>query len=243
MHELTAVVTTTERTAKITSPITVVTGDDVVLTAELFEDGAAFVISTSATVKAVLRDVYDAALTTVITLADTDPGADWSESTLAMTFPSAVTGAISVTGDTSAILEIQIQHDDVKTWILEGYIVRNGLIDITPATPGDTSPMNDFFDEVANLAARPAVGTNVDGDAVKDGYRVVVTSNQLIYTLINNETAWQVDHYDVTVESTAAFVALTEIDAKQRVHVRELALADQPANFYRNTANTAWLEG
>ena len=100
----------------------------------------------------------------------------------------------------------------------------------------------DNYDTVSELAigqespqGRPNYGVNVDGEAVDDGYRVKVASNGLTYLLTGDKTAYVVEDWEITLDTIATRNALYEIQAEQRVYVRE-----NSTTYERNTANTAW---
>ncbi len=104
----------------------IVTGDDVLLPATLKKNGATFTIDPGAEVKArlVATDHYKVYSTTV-TQAESAPGADWANSLVIVSLPSAVTTEITQQGKAS--LEIQVLDTYKLTWFAEVEILRGNI--------------------------------------------------------------------------------------------------------------------
>jgi len=111
---------------------TLVTGDDSLLPTELFKDDIAFLINSSAVVKAsvVSKDRKTIILDPVI-VSISETGSDWVNSLVVPKFASADTGAILSNQLGSALLEIQVDETvsggGKQTWfatikILQGTI-------------------------------------------------------------------------------------------------------------------------
>lgn len=105
---------------------TLVTGDDVTLPVTLKKNGATFVISTTAVVKARLVSMDHArALSDEVSQSHAVAGADWANSLVIVALPGDITGAIS--GHGNALLEIQVDYSGKTTWFIPVSIVQGHI--------------------------------------------------------------------------------------------------------------------
>ena len=115
----------------MTTP-TLVTGDDSVLPTELLKDNAPFVINSSADIKAsVVSKDRKTIILAPVTVLESEPGSDWTNSTVVPRFASVNTGAIPTNQLGSALLEIQVDDGGKLTWFATIKILQ-GTIDQTP---------------------------------------------------------------------------------------------------------------
>lgn len=104
----------------------IVFGGDVALPVTLKKDGATFIISPSATVKAAVVSMdREATLISESLLSISAAGADWPNSLVIAEFPSALSAAAVEIGD--ALLEIQVDDGGKQTWFVPVFIVRGSI--------------------------------------------------------------------------------------------------------------------
>lgn len=103
-----------------------VTGDDVNLPVTLKKNGNTFAIATGSTVQAMLVTTdRTRQLTPVVQVNEAATGSDWANSLVVVAFASADTA--SMTMQSPAILEIQVDDNGKRTWFVEITIVRGSI--------------------------------------------------------------------------------------------------------------------
>ncbi len=104
----------------------IVTGDDVVLLQTLNKQGATFNIPVSSTVTCrLVSDDHCEVLSDPVVQSNGTAGADWANSLVAISLPSAVTSLIEKTG--FAILETQVDDNGKLTWFSKVKIVKGNI--------------------------------------------------------------------------------------------------------------------
>ena len=82
-------------------------------------------------------------------------------------------------------------------------------------------------------------GTDADGHPVDDGYRILVTTNQLLYVVVNDRYIADPKFYHKRLTKGAHLAALSEIEPFQTATVQLDNVGK--VTFYRNQANNAWM--
>ncbi len=101
-------------------------GDDAVFVLELTKDKASFLINPSAIVKAAVVSIdLQTVLSGPVTCANTDPGADWPNSTVATVFQRTDTESITDYGP--ARLEVEVDDGGKLTWLTD-IVIYKGVI-------------------------------------------------------------------------------------------------------------------
>jgi hypothetical protein len=105
---------------------TLVSGDDIVMSVQLYKDGATFNINAGATVEARLVSLeHDEYYTDPVVQSNSAPGAAWATSLVTVEFAEADT--LNVTHQGAALLEIQVDDNGKSTWF-EGVAIVTGTI-------------------------------------------------------------------------------------------------------------------
>lgn len=110
-----------------TAPV-IVTGDSTTLFVELKKNGASFVIDENAEVKVTFVSSAHQALLSDDPVAQisTSPGADWSNSLVAVVIPGTFTEPIDIQGN--AYMEIQVNEDGTQTtWFVLVKIIKGNI--------------------------------------------------------------------------------------------------------------------
>ena len=108
--------------------VEITTGDDVAIVVQLTKNGAPFIITPAAPVKAVLRS-GTTPVSSEIVLDELHAEADWATSKVVVEFSSAETASFP-TSDLPYDVNLEIQVDDggKKTWIARNIAIRVGII-------------------------------------------------------------------------------------------------------------------
>lgn len=109
-----------------TTPAKITIGNDVAVAVQLKRNELPFVIPGTATVKAVLTTLdkkYQ--LSSIVTCAELESGADWSTSLVVAVFSSAVTALIEYTG--MAYIEVQVTDAGKTTFTADVEILAASI--------------------------------------------------------------------------------------------------------------------
>jgi len=107
-------------------PVTLTSGDDITISAQLYKDEAAFSISGGADVKArVIGTSHSTVHFTTVTCDSGASGADWANSLVVITFPASATSGSTHRGP--AVLEIEV-NDGGKNTFFADVVLEVGTI-------------------------------------------------------------------------------------------------------------------
>lgn len=107
--------------------LTIITGDDITVLVQLKKNEAPFVIDNGATVQGAIRS-GSGILGNTIACANTDVGANWPASLVAIPFTSTDTALLPELSSGSGQLEVQVDDGGKTTWIVKGVTVLKGFI-------------------------------------------------------------------------------------------------------------------
>ena len=113
---------------------TVTTGDDTTIFHTLKKNGVTFNIPSTAVVTARLITLGHDIITAEVVQVDTDPGADWPNSLIAVNLPANITTVIADGsyvwngGEISAKLETQVDDGKKLTWFESITIIKGTIL-------------------------------------------------------------------------------------------------------------------